>query len=468
MNNLQEQQLAKMQYLMNYGTKVNETKNVGSSNVEYSEKCADGNTYGILKECQKFYIKVAPPKDSKILAEDFDYIGGYMRKKDNEFESYASAYKHLGMKTKAINEECQRRDEVKAELERKSLTAQASWQNKETQETRALMEAMSFASEDFNRICENVENIKNKKSMKPIVETAYIPSEGKKTPEAPKKGSKTDSVDIVNKGSETYSEKGKYEANRDKAKGGSVKTPFNSKVSGVDKKLTSTANPKGGDGAVFTQKPVIGLKGVAMPPKGKVTESEVNAWVNIEDEDEKLNDVDYGSEIGSTYPYEVDVDNDREIISEKPNQCCGKCAGGNCDGDECVFEIELEECETKDWDEGVPADGELKYRGLPKDRHYNPNGSMGLGESRNIQGGKKNMTQNANFGKHPRYKKPFAKAKAGSNRGVNGEQDLFTNKIGSEASYGSKIGSGYPFTQVVESVTRKVMSKLGLGKTKKA
>lgn len=468
MDNLQEQQLAKMQHLMNYGMTTNESKNSSVANLEYSEKCADGNTYGILKECQKFYIKVAPPKNSKILAEDFEYIGGFMNKKNNEFESYASAYKHLGMKTKSINEECKRRDEVKAEIERKSLNEQASWQNKETQETRALMEAMSFASEDFNRICENVENIKNKKTMRPIVETAYIPSNGKKTPEAPKKVAKTSSEDILNQGSETYSEKAKYEPNRDKVKGGSVKTPFNKSVKGVDKFLASDSNPKGGSTRVFSQKPVIGLRGTSMTTKGRVTESEVNAWVNIDDEDNDLEDVNYGSEIGSSTPYDVDVDNDREITSDKPNKCCngGKC-GGNCSDGECEYELEIdldESTEYNDWNDGVPSDGELEYRGLPKDRHFSVEGSMELGETRNIQGGRKNLTQNVNWGKHPRYKKPFSKSNPGKNKGVNGEEDLFTSKVGSTAPYGTKKGSSYPFTQVVESVTSRVMGKLGLGK----
>lgn len=459
MDNLQEQQLAKMQYLMNYGKTVNESKGASNTNLEYSELCADGNTYGILKECQKFYIKVAPPKDSQVLAEDFDYIGGYMRKKENEFDSYASAYKRLGMKTKSINEECKRRDEVKAELERKALTEQASWQNKETQETRALMEAMSFASEDFNRICENVENIKHKKSMRPIVEQAYIPSEGKKTPEAPKNVAKTPSEDMTNKGSEVYSEKAKYEANRDKAKGGSVKTPYNKEVKGVDKTLTSTANPQGGDGKIFTQKPVIGIKGTSVTTKGNVTESEVNAWVNVEDEDNQLDPVNYGSEIGSSTPYDVEVDNNREITAEKPNNTCS-------DG-ECTYELEIdldESVSTNDWDDGVPADGELEYEGLPKDRQFSVNGSMGLGESTNIQGGKKNMANNVNWGKHPRYKKPFAKMAAGKNKGANGEKDWFTSETGSTAPYGSKKGDSAPYTQIVESVTRKVLNKLGLGK----
>ena len=54
-------------------------------------KAADGKTFGIIHECNKFYIKVAPKKDTKGLAEEYDYIGGWNNRKENEFNSYALA-----------------------------------------------------------------------------------------------------------------------------------------------------------------------------------------------------------------------------------------------------------------------------------------------------------------------------------------------------------------------------------------
>ena len=72
-NNITE--LDRMKSLINYG-KVEENTQSGAiiPRVEYSQKAADGKTYGIIRECNKFYIKVAPKKDTEVLAEDFDYI----------------------------------------------------------------------------------------------------------------------------------------------------------------------------------------------------------------------------------------------------------------------------------------------------------------------------------------------------------------------------------------------------------
>jgi hypothetical protein len=84
MNNNYENEIKTMQRLINYGTDktVNESK-TSSPVVEYQANAADGKTYGIIRECNKFYIKVAPQKDTKVLAEDFDYIGGFNNKKFN-------------------------------------------------------------------------------------------------------------------------------------------------------------------------------------------------------------------------------------------------------------------------------------------------------------------------------------------------------------------------------------------------
>ena len=72
--------LERMQQLMKYGINESSKKN-SQSIVEYHQTAADGKTYGIVKECNKFYIKVAPKKDTEVLAEDYDYIGGFMNKK---------------------------------------------------------------------------------------------------------------------------------------------------------------------------------------------------------------------------------------------------------------------------------------------------------------------------------------------------------------------------------------------------
>lgn len=94
-----DEQLARMKGLMTYGM-VTESK---SAPVEESFAGADGKTYSIFREGTKFYIKSAP-NGAKLVKESFDYIGGYMNKKNNEFTSYNQASKHLELKLRSLNE----------------------------------------------------------------------------------------------------------------------------------------------------------------------------------------------------------------------------------------------------------------------------------------------------------------------------------------------------------------------------
>lgn len=92
-------QLNRMKAMMNYGLKT-ETKQY--STVEYSKKAADGKTYGIIREGNKYHIKVADVKNPS--KSDFNYIGGFANHKTNMFESYANAQKHFDMKMRSLNE----------------------------------------------------------------------------------------------------------------------------------------------------------------------------------------------------------------------------------------------------------------------------------------------------------------------------------------------------------------------------
>lgn len=92
-------QLNRMKAMMNYGLK---TESVKYSAVEYSRKGADGKTYGIVREGNKFHIKVADVKNPS--KSDYNYIGGFVNHKSNMFESFANAQKHFDMKMRSLNE----------------------------------------------------------------------------------------------------------------------------------------------------------------------------------------------------------------------------------------------------------------------------------------------------------------------------------------------------------------------------
>jgi hypothetical protein len=88
-----------MKGLMTYGL-VTETKKIP---VEYSIDGPDGKTYAIVREGTKYHIKNAP-KGSALVTESFDYIGGFMNRKQNEYHSYNEALKHLELKMRSLNE----------------------------------------------------------------------------------------------------------------------------------------------------------------------------------------------------------------------------------------------------------------------------------------------------------------------------------------------------------------------------
>ena len=145
-----EGEIERMKQLMGYG--LNESKNTDSNvgSVAYHQVGPDGNTYGIIKECNKFYIKVAPKKDSEILAEDYDYIGGFMNKKEYEYPTYTIASKQFGLKMKSLNEAAAEKGKKPVIMDKPQESAE--WQVNETKEMRAELNR-------FNQILNNVDYI---------------------------------------------------------------------------------------------------------------------------------------------------------------------------------------------------------------------------------------------------------------------------------------------------------------------
>ena len=94
-------QFDRMKQLMGYG--LNESKKQPYTGVEYHKVAADGKLYGIVREGTKFYIKVSSKKDN-VLAENFEYIGGFRNRKDNEYSSFASAQKNFDFKLRSLAE----------------------------------------------------------------------------------------------------------------------------------------------------------------------------------------------------------------------------------------------------------------------------------------------------------------------------------------------------------------------------
>ena len=96
------EQLARMKALMGYGLKT-ESKNAPYSSIENQKLAADGKIYAIIREGAKYYIKSAPNKQN-LVTEDFNYIGGFRNRKDNEYTSFANAQKQFDLKMMSLKE----------------------------------------------------------------------------------------------------------------------------------------------------------------------------------------------------------------------------------------------------------------------------------------------------------------------------------------------------------------------------
>lgn len=95
-------EISRVKALMNYGLHT-ESKNTPYASIEFQKLGADGKVYGIIREGSKYYIKSAPKKKN-LVREDFDYIGGFRNRKDNEYSSFANAEKQFDLKMMSLKE----------------------------------------------------------------------------------------------------------------------------------------------------------------------------------------------------------------------------------------------------------------------------------------------------------------------------------------------------------------------------
>lgn len=182
----ENEQLARMKSLMNYGLKT-EGKDVQYSSVEYQKLAADGKVYGIVREGTKYYIKSAPNK-SNLVKENFDYIGGFRNRKDNEYSNFALAQKQFDLKMMSLKEAANK-DDFSIE----------SWDlNKKEKIVNEATDKMKGEILRERQIMKNAMNIYEKKECKGIdCEISKTQKDNIKN-EKPKTGNAEDAVEHEN------------------------------------------------------------------------------------------------------------------------------------------------------------------------------------------------------------------------------------------------------------------------------
>ena len=292
-----EEQIATMQRLIKFGVNEDSTK-ASKPIVEFKRKAANGKTYGIIRESTKYYIMEAPQKDTEVLAEDFDYIGGFNNRKENEYTSYSKASNALDLKLMSINECVNKAQRVVIE----TPVIKADWEDK-------LTESMRKEIDRFKEINKNVSTI-----LKEDKAVGKIPSEHT-LPEAPATNPSDEKVNSPF--TDTAVAEGEKDFKKEETDHEKAGTPFNKDGEVSNKEMQSDKKPVVKTDATYTEKAkYVPENSVAdeNPNGGKVvrvnennghkirlklTEEQVLAW----NDNKNYMDKTHGTEIGSSEPF---------------------------------------------------------------------------------------------------------------------------------------------------------------------
>lgn len=463
-NNITE--LDRMKSLINYG-KVEENTQSGAiiPRVEYSQKAADGKTYGIIRECNKFYIKVAPKKDTEVLAEDFDYIGGINNRRENEYATYAKASKQFDLKMMSINEA----HAVKVPVEQFKEQEESDWQINETKEMRSELNR-------FMQITNNVQSILSEDKQGFTMNHDTVPEAPASHPSDKKVNSPFTDTAVAN------GDKDFTKTATDPAKQGA---PFDKDGEATNADMQSDKKPTGKTDATYTEKAqYVPDNTVAdkKPSGGKVvrvtegkrtlklTEEQVLAW----NKSKEYMDMSHGTEIGSTAPYEeapldekvnediVDVNDVAGMEMDNEDVPFPEVADG---GSYLQFEKDYDDFENND---GFDDNYDLSDIDAENAAKADMDDEFMFDDDFNESKNHKQQTNEIElhvFGEHPAYQKVPMTTPPATEVAPNGARDWNDDSVKSEKPFGRQIGSSAPFDEkVLDMLADGIMEKLGFQK----
>lgn len=465
------QETSRMLELMKYG--INESTSKSSApRVEYSVKAADGLTYGIVNEGTKFYIKVAPKKDTQIVNEDFDYIGGERNKKQNEYKSYALASKNLELKLMQINES-HKANKVIIESVKKEPAA--DWQINETKEMRSAIDRMNQISRNVAMILEDKKDIKAYGEKVGNVDAKWTDNDTKPNAYKEEPVGKTHVAKDEDWTDKDENPSKEVEKTNDKI--------GSSRTSDTAKKTTGfTEKPKMPD-TLKEDKRVI-----------KLTEEQVLAWNRSNDD---YMDKSHGTEIGSSAPFDDEVcckisnqcKDSSEAVCEAegpvhnsdttlyPNGSIGDVAhdgdpfkegkGSKAEADNGVIaESEFDDDEIAGFDGLDDEYDDVPFPEVEDEDEYEIELDSDNDDDTDIEGlfdDDEELYENElhDFGKHPAYRKAPFSLPANREVAPNGARDWNDDSVEGELPYGKKIGSSAPYEKAVQVITDSIMESLG-------
>lgn len=509
-----EEQVQRMKNLMNYGLKENKQKEY--SGVEYSKEAADGKLYGIVREGTKYYIKVAKNPKSGLVAENFDYIGGFRNRKDNMFESFAAAQRYFVEKMICINEsvdDARKRviaeswdlDAKKEVIEEgtKKMEAEIARQRqimKNAQninegkkcdmiggcpktETLKVEEPKSKPGAPFTTVLSNAEvkdlqkdNIKGKE--KPAVGNKKVTNESTEVPL-----SSRENPDYMDKSHGT--EKGDNAPFEKEVKGGENKPETVEAEFEVEVVSEGTAMHDSQD--INSPKPGVGEKGDNAPfeEKAEITEEVVDLDDELED-DEEVEDIDIedaDEEIDADMAEEGDdeddidadaeEDDETEDILEQDDDTEARLSALENKLDQILNAIndmkyddddELYDGEDEDEDDSFQDDADAMAEEEMVDD------DVEVFESKSYRAMKaRALHEEDDFGKHPAYQKVVMTTPATNMANKEGQYDMNDESVEGDKPYGINKGNQAPFEVSPEAVENAITEAvMGLLKKKLA
>lgn len=502
-----DEQVQRMKTLMNYG--LVENKQPIYSDVEYSKVAADGKLYGIVREGAKYYIKVAKSADCNIVAESFDYIGGFRNRKENMFESFASAQRYFDEKMIAINESIDDKQKrviaeswdinakkdvieegtrkMQAEIARQKeimKNAQAINETKKCDmeggcpkcDTMKVEEPKSVPGAPFTETLKNSDlkdnektNIKGKK--KPVVgnkkatnESTQVPLSSKENPDymdtskGTEKGDNAPFTDNVDNDEVEVVEVEETEAVNEEVV---INSPDNQNKPSVGTGEVGDADPYDEDVNIneseeddfdFDETDEVNIEGDE-DNVDDVEASEVAVDDEIEDngEDEVEDDVVETPEVDST---EARLD----ALETKLDEILNAINSMKYDDDETLYDDSNETDDSED----VETDAE---EDLDNEDDFDDDDEYEVVESKSYKEYKKRQLKEENyFGKHPAYQKKVMTTPQINMPEKEGQYDMNDKSTEGEKPFGTEKGNQKPFEidveKMEEEITESVMKML--------
>ena len=515
-----DNQLERMQFLMAYDNKINESAKYNS--VEFHTKGADNKEYGIIKEGTYYYIKESTP-DKATLAENYEYIGGFNNRSANRYSSYNEASKQLELKLMSLNEAYGKNKDVTiADLHKTE---------------KAMSILTEQARQDINRMNQIFENS--------FISKTNIGDHG----DSEKKGSSTGAN--TTKNNDPFTEKASATLDKDVKLNGTVECATSDYEKVSEPKMDDTSMKKGGKALNDFKDAHDDLEGEGVADQHKsgakavkINESALdNELVGFDDVDfdyEEDAAADDAMVQGDKYEQQdadmADMEDDLALSDEDLNIDDDEIPFADDENEEGQEDLETlleefmsdeqteetieeelkEDCECTDKDcKCTDKDCKCTDKVCKCDKEHiivGPNkvldGPHGTGNSvhgektmdrisesidriterivENFCGKKKSkkkketimetidrlvseeLTRLDAFGKHPRYRKAPMTVPVNKEVIVNdGDHDWNDESAKGEQPYGSKIGSSAPFDQTVEEITGSILNSIKEGLKKK-